>query len=223
MTMMLPLFLSVVLLFSVLVGSSQGFLGGDLPQQNSFQGNNLKIEHSSELVKIEPTILNEQKNVKRYLVFGYGSINDVKTVTSNLIHSVNTKDGFFSVGVFSENEAAKFNAAGYKVVEDFLLDFHLANNTNEIPDISRIGNIVKSEEAFNKYGYTGAGVNIAVVDTGVDFSNPDIMDSLARDKNNHPIMLDADGQGIVLTNNTFVANINEMGIIRNYTMLYQKI
>jgi len=217
MTMMLPLFLSVVLLFTVLIGSSQGFLGGDLPQQNSFQNNNLKIEHSSKIVKIEPTILNEQKNVKRYLVFGYGSINDVKTVKSNLIHSVNTKDGFFSVGVLSENEAAKFNAAGYTVVEDFLLDFHLANNTNEIPDISRIGNIVKSEEAFNKYGYTGAGVNIAVVDTGVDFSNPDIMDSLARDQNNHPIMLDADGQGIVLTNNTFVANINEMGIIRNYT------
>ncbi|KRT62200.1 MAG: peptidase S8/S53 subtilisin kexin sedolisin [Thaumarchaeota archaeon CSP1-1] len=217
MTRMLTIFLSVILLFSVLIGSSQGFLGGDLPQQNSFQNNNLKIEHSSKIVKIEPTILNEQKNVKRYLVFGYGSINDVKTLKSNLIHSVNTKDGFFSVGVFSENEAAKFNAAGYTVVEDFLLDFHLANNTNEIPDISRIGNIVKSEEAFNKYGYTGAGVNIAVVDTGVDFSNPDIMDSLARDKNNHPIMLDADGQGIVLTNNTFVANINEMGIIRNYT------
>src|SRR3990172_5155214 len=217
MTMMLPVFLSVILLFSILVGSSQGFLGGDLPQQNSFQNNNLKIEHSSQIVKIEPTILNEQQNVKRYLVFGYGSINDIKTVKSSLIHSVNTKDGFFSVGVFSENEAAKFNAAGYKVVEDFLLDFHLANNTNEIPDISRIGNIVKSEEAFNKYGYTGAGVNIAVVDTGVDFSNPDIMDSLARDQNNHPIMLDSDGQGIVLTNNTFVANINKMGIIRNYT------
>ena len=217
MTRMLPVFLSAILLFSVLVGSSQGFLGGDLPQQNSFQGNNLKIEHSSKIVKIEPTILNEQKNIKRYLVFGYGSINDIKTVTSNLIHSVNTQDGFFSVGVFSENEAAKFKAAGYTVVEDFLLDFHLANNTNEIPDVSKIGNIVKSEEAFNKYGYTGAGVNIAVVDTGVDFSNPDIMGSLARDKNNHPIMLDADGQGIVLTNNTFVANINEMGIIRNYT------
>src|SRR3990170_728838 len=203
MTMMLLVFLSVILLFSILVGSSQGFLGGDLPQQNSFQNNNLKIEHSSKIVKIEPTILNEQKNVKRYLVFGYGSINDVKTVKSNLIHSVNTKDGFFSVGVLSENEASKFNAAGYTVVEDFLLDFHLANNTNEIPDISKIGNIVKSEEAFNKYGYTGAGVNIAVVDTGVDFSNPDIMDSLARDKNNHPIMLDADGQGIVSIYNSF--------------------
>ena len=43
------------------------------------------------------------------------------------------------------------------------------------------------------------------------------MDSLARDENNHPIMLDADGQGIVLTNATFVANINKNGIIRNYT------
>jgi len=28
---------------------------------------------------------------------------------------------------------------------------------------------------------TGKGVTVAVVDTGVDFSNPDIMESLARD------------------------------------------
>ena len=64
MPRMLPVFLSVILLFSILVGSSQGFLGGDLPQQNSFQNNNLKIEHSSKIVKIEPTILNEQKMSK---------------------------------------------------------------------------------------------------------------------------------------------------------------
>ena len=45
------------------------------------------------------------------------------------------------------------------------------------------------------------------MDTGVDFSNPDIMESLARDDDNNPIMLDADGQGIVLTNATYAANI----------------
>ena len=51
--------------------------------------------------------------------------------------------------------------------------------------------------------YRKGGTVIAVIDTGVDFSNPDIQHSLARDKNNHPIMLDADGQGIILTNATF--------------------
>ena len=217
MNRMLAVFLSIMLLSSVLGGSSHGFLGGDLPQQNSLQSNKLKIELSSNIVKIEPTSQTEQNSFKRYLIFGSDSIAGVNSVKGSLTHSVKTNLGFFSVGVLTENEIIKLKSLGYNIVEDFLLDFHSTESTDEIPDVSKIGSIVKSEDAFRKYGYTGAGVKIAIVDTGVDFSNPDIMDSLARDKNNHPIMLDADGQGIVLTNATFVANINENGIIRNYT------
>ena len=36
-------------------------------------------------------------------------------------------------------------------------------------------------------------------------------------KFNHPIMLDPDGQGIILTNATFFAYIDENEIIRNYS------
>ena len=54
------------------------------------------------------------------------------------------------------------------------------------------------------------------MDTGVDFSNPDIMESLARDDDNNPIMLDVDGQGLVLTNSTFAANIKH-GKVYNFT------
>ena len=69
-----------------------------------------------------------------------------------------------------------------------------------IPDVSRIGEITGSTEAKKQYNATGNDIVIAIVDTGVDFSNPDIQHSLARDELNHPIMLDPDGQGIVLTN-----------------------
>jgi subtilisin family serine protease len=98
---------------------------------------------------------------------------------------------------------------------DFLLDLH--SEDKDIPDVSRIGPIVGSDVVNADYNYTGKGVRVAIIDTGVDFSNPDIQHSLARDKNNHPIMLDADGQGIILTNATFIANINEDGILRNFT------
>ena len=64
---------------------------------------------------------------------------------------------------------------------------------------------------------TGNGTRIAIVDTGVDFSNPDIQHSLARDEKNHPVMLDPDGQGIILTNATFFAFIDENEIIKNYS------
>jgi subtilisin family serine protease len=217
MNEMIAVLFSILLLSSALIGNTQAFLGGDLPQKNSFQVDNLKIEHSSDILSIEPSFGKNENSVKRYLIFGTGSIQDVKKIKNSLINSIDTKNGFYSVGVLSENEVAIFRAAGYNVVADFLLDFHSKENKDDIPDVSKIGSITKSDKVFEKYGYTGAGINIAVVDTGVDFSNPDIMDSLARDKNNHPIMLDADGQGIVLTNTTFIANINEMGILRNTT------
>ncbi|TSA17962.1 MAG: peptidase S8 [Nitrosopumilales archaeon] len=87
---------------------------------------------------------------------------------------------------------------------------------------SRIGKILGTEDVYQKYGYTGKGITIGIVDTGTDFSNPDVRDSVARDKNNVPVMIDADGQGLVLTNTTFVANINDKGIIKNYTTIIPK-
>ena len=137
--------------------------------------------------------------------------------TSNTIYSLTSNNGFFSVGTFPESEVFKLKSKGYHVIEDFQLDFH--SISNEIPEISRIGEIVRSEQVHETYNYTGKGIRIAIVDTGVDFSNPDVQHSLARDKNNKPIMLDADGQGIVLTNATFIANIDENEIIRNYTKI----
>ena len=63
------------------------------------------------------------------------------------------------------------------------------------------------------YNVTGKNIKIAIIDTGVDFSNLDMQHSLARDDENIPIMLDADGQGLILTNATFAANIDQYGTI----------
>ena len=60
-------------------------------------------------------------------------------------------------------------------------------------------------------------LTIAIIDTGVDFSNPDMQHSLARDNENIPIMLDPDGQGLILTNVTFAANIDRYGTMKNFT------
>ncbi len=77
--------------------------------------------------------------------------------------------------------------------------------------------VVGSDIVAEKYDVTGKGVNVAIVDTGTDFSNPDMQHAVARDENNVPIMLDADGQGIVLTRAKYIANIDEKsGRILNY-------
>ena len=128
-----------------------------------------------------------------------------------------SKNGFFYISVLSEKSASNLISQGYNVIEDFKLDFHNSDDDDVITDASRIGLITGSTAAEKKYSATGNGTTIAIVDTGVDFSNPDIQHSLARDDINHPIMIDPDGQGIVLTNATFFAYIDENEIIRNYS------
>ena len=115
---------------------------------------------------------------------------------------------FFHVSILSEKTVSNLISQGYYVIEDSKLDFHQSEQI--IPDVSRIGEITGSTIVKQKYNSTGNDIVIAIVDTGVDFSNPDIQHSLARDKFNRPMMLDPDGQGIILTNATFAANISQI-------------
>ena len=202
-------FFSIVFLFQE---SSYGFIEGLDPTPIP----DFNIEKLPEAVSLDlsPT----QNAVKRYLVFGPGQINNVYSETKNLVYGINSNERFFSVGIFNENEAVGLKLNGYSVIEDFPLDFYSKYmSSNAITDVSQFGNIANSERVHDIYNVTGRGVTIAIMDTGVDFSNPDITESLARDDNNHPIMLDADGQGLVITNSTFAAKINKYGAIKNFT------
>jgi len=207
----LAIFLAVFLALILFQQSSYGFIeGNDIPAFSNFD-----IEGTSDIISID---LSKQENVsKRYLVYGSGSLNNVYTDTKDIVYGIDSDKGFFSVGILTENEASKLKSNGYHVIEDFVLDFHSRYvSTNAITKTSQFGNIANSEKVHDIYNVTGKGVTIAIMDTGVDFSNPDIMESLARDNDNKPIMLDADGQGLVLTNATYAANI-QYGKIKNFT------
>ncbi|MBI3842727.1 MAG: S8 family serine peptidase, partial [Thaumarchaeota archaeon] len=208
-----------ILMLSVLGRGTYGFYDAELLQQNP----NFNFRQESDIIKFSPITIDNP--TKRYIIFGSGSISPVKSRADNLIYDASSTNGFFSVGLFSEKGISDLKQKGYTVIEDFMLQFDSMEKTSKIERVaegSRIGNIVGSEEVFQKYNLTGKGVTIGIVDTGADFSNPDMMDSLARDKNNIPIMIDTDGQGLVLTNSTFIANINENGIIKNYTKIIPK-
>ena len=167
----------------------------------------------SGIVDVESTFFTEN-NFKRYLVFGTGT-EHTNPLKNQHINQIQTDNGFFAVSLLSEKTASNLSSQGYYVIEDFKLDFH--SSDEKIPDVSRIGNITGSDLSKKRYDASGNGTIIAIVDTGVDFSNPDIQHSLARDEINHPVMLDPDGQGIILTNATFFAFIDENEIIRNYS------
>jgi len=209
----LAFFLILILLVSAFTRSSYGFYDVDLVQPTP----QLNLENS-EIIKISSPVVTNQ--IKRYIVFGSGSISDVRSSAENLVYGISSEKGFFSVGTFYQNEIYDLQSKGFKIIEDFQLEFDsLPESLNDktVSEASRIGPITGSDEVFRKYGYDGKGITIGIVDTGTDFSNPDVQESLARDQNNHPIMIDADGQGLVLTNATFIANINAKGVITNYT------
>jgi len=82
--------LSIVLLISAFSSNSYGFLGGDLPQQNS-QPNSSVFDFSSGIVTLDPIVTEQQKIQKRYLIFGSGKLNDIKSE----INLVQSNNGFF--------------------------------------------------------------------------------------------------------------------------------
>ncbi|MDC0155279.1 S8 family serine peptidase [Nitrosopumilus sp.] len=168
---------------------------------------------NSNIIDIDSNFFNEN-NFKRYLIFGSNSLPENK-LNNNSLYGIQSDHGFFYVSILSDKDASNLISQGYTVIEDTKLDFHSSNEI--IEDVSRIGSITGSSIAKQQYNATGNDVVIAIVDTGVDFSNPDIQHSLARDALNHPLMLDPDGQGIILTNSTFFANISKYDTIRNYT------
>ncbi|KAF6247901.1 peptidase S8 [Nitrosopumilus sp. b3] len=202
------IFFSIVL-FSFVLTNSYALTPGDL----ILDKNENKIIFDSEILKIDSNFFKEN-DFKRYLIFG-ANTQDTDFLKNNSLYGIQSENGFFYVSVLSEQSATNLISQGFNVIEDSKLDFHLSANI--ISDSSRIGEITGSSIAKKKYDASGNGTVIAIVDTGVDFSNPDIQHSLARDKINHPIMLDPDGQGIVLTNATFFAYIDNSEIIRNYS------
>ncbi len=202
------------------------------------------VVFDSEIVRVDPNFFTAENDVRRYLVFGTTTTSAAAGISSssqekanplegdisnngNPIYRISSDSGFFHVALMSKQSASSMISKGHVVIEDFALDFHLPAEKQQHqqkqhqqqppPDASRIPQISKSGMAEEKYGYTGNGTTIAIVDTGVDFSNMDMRHSLARDGANHPVMFDPDGQGIILTNATFFAYIDENEIIRNYS------
>jgi len=202
--------LFLILLLSPIITNSYAFPVDESILLDTSQDS---IVFDSDLINVDSNFFIEN-NFKRYLIFG-SNLNGDYNFKNNSLYGIESDHGFFSVSVLSPTLASSLISQGYTVIEDSKLDYHSSEKI--ISDVSRIGEITGSTEAKQQYNATGNDIVIAIVDTGVDFSNPDIQHSLARDEMNHPLMLDPDGQGIILTNATFAANISQYDTIRNYT------
>ena len=203
------------LLLPAMISESFSNLSGDMINHDLENNQYITENHKSKIIKFNESS-NEQKT-KRFLIFGTGSIAELGNFMPTT-HSISSSNGFFSIITAPESTISIFQSKGFHIIEDFQLDFHSKYiSKNNISQISTIGNIANSQRVHELYNVTGRDVTIAIIDTGVDFSNPDMQHALARDNENFPIMLDPDGQGLILTNATFAANIDQYGTIKNFT------
>src|SRR5574340_132911 len=202
-------FLICVLVFYLFTKIATGF-DIDIPKNDT----QIKIDNTSDLISFQPSSYHDI--IKRYIVSGTGPVEKIASQANGMIYGIDSNHGSLALGFFDQDQVSNLKLNGYNVIEDLPLEFDSVIPQMPATDVSRIDNIMGSDTAIHKYGYDGSGIRIGIVDTGTDFSNPDVANSLARDKNNAPVMIDADGQGIVLTNATFVANIKK-GVIQNYT------
>ncbi|MGI0018507.1 MAG: S8 family serine peptidase, partial [Nitrosotalea sp.] len=207
-------FLICILVFSLFPKAVMGF-DIDLPKNNL----SIPIYNTSDLVNFQPS--SYQPVIKRYIVSGSGHVADIASQANDIIYAMDSSHGSLALGFFDQDQVSNLKLNGYNVIEDLPLEFDSVKPAMPATEVSRINTIMGSDAVIHKYGYTGNGIKIGIVDTGTDFSNPDVSNSVARDKNNAPIMIDADGQGIVLSNTTFVANIKK-GVIQNYTNMIPK-
>jgi len=169
----------------------------------------LPIRLQSDLLNLSGLTYNP--DTVRVMIVGRGDISDISGQV-NVSHYLKTQDGYIAFGATTQNKLPLLTSHGLTVISEPRLEY------DQVRDASRFGQILGSDRVNIDAGLTGKGIKVAVVDTGTDFSNRDLIHAVARDANNRPVMLDPDGQGIVLTRNKFVAKISPEGTLLNSTM-----
>ena len=203
-----PLFAVFCILFaSCVTAASHGFVDTETTPKES------QPLQAPGIARIPQEVL-ENHNISRYIVFGKGHSSTLDGL-GQTISSVDSQNGFFSIVVLQDQTASYLAARGYSVMRDLPLEFD--QKQEQFSAMDQIRRFTGADRSYIYHNYTGSGIRIAIVDTGVDFANPDMQGALARDSQNRPVMLDADGQGIVLTRATFIANIDKNGIVHNAT------
>lgn len=157
----------------------------------------------------------------RTLVFGSG--NPSALGSDAYIVGIGRGSNSFLGIAYSQNPLP--STTGFTYAPDMRLVFDatvkdiLGNYTGPVdPGRFSGSSIIRADRVAAEYDVTGKDVTVAIVDTGTDFSNEDMRHAVARDANGVPIMLDADGQGLVLTKAKYVAKIDERtGMIMNYS------
>lgn len=174
-------------------------------------------------IRLSDDLLHYNGNPSRTLVFGAGDVSAIAADAHVVGLGGRAANGQPFLGVaLSQNPLPAATGLTYASDMRLTYDSNLADilaNYAEPMQPSRLSgaSIIGSDRVIADYNVTGRGTTVAIVDTGSDFSNEDMRQAIARDAKGIPMMLDADGQGIVLTRAKYLANIDATGRMLNYT------
>ena len=91
----------VLLLLPIIAHESFGYLGGDIIEQNSLSLSFDNLKTTSDIITINES--DKTENLKRYIIFGHGSLNDLHSLTNGVSNSISSSNGFFSIVTMPEN------------------------------------------------------------------------------------------------------------------------
>ena len=76
------------LLLPIIAHESFGYLGGDMIEENSFSLSFDNLKTTSDIITINES--DRTENLKRYIIFGHGSLNDLHALTSGVSNSISS-------------------------------------------------------------------------------------------------------------------------------------
>ncbi len=172
--------------------------------------------------KISGSLLSSGSDLQRVIVYGSGEIGALSS-EMRVVYTLGGSSNFFAFG--NVNRSSLANLASLPEVLKVFPDVKLDYNDSRLDttggliqtDMYRVRSLLGADKVNSVLNVTGAGVKVAIVDTGTDFGNPELTGAIARDKNGVPLQLDPDGAGIILTNNTATKLVNATGVYLDLT------
>src|SRR5579872_7424358 len=127
-------FLICILLFSLFPKISMGY-DADLPKNNT----SVNVDSVSDLINFQQS--SYQDTIKRYIVFGSGSVENIASQANSIIYGMNSNHGSLAMGFFNQDQVSNLKLNGYNVIEDLPLEFDSVKPDLPITEVSRVDNI----------------------------------------------------------------------------------